>query len=176
MKESVVINGVRWATCNVAEPGTFAANPEDAGMFYQWNRKKAYAATGDVTDWDSSFPTGTEWEKANDPSPAGYRIPTLQEQESLLDKSKVSRTWTTVNGVVGMKFTDKVTGKSVFFPAAGYRSNYDGTLGYAGESGTYWSSTEGDSCNAYGLGFFSSNADVYDGGRPYGQSVRCVAE
>jgi hypothetical protein len=39
--------------------------------------------------------------------PAGFRLPTLQEQKSLLDESKVSRTWTTVNGVAGMKFTDK---------------------------------------------------------------------
>jgi len=38
--EGVVINGVKWATRNVAAPGTFAANPQDAGMFYQWNRKR----------------------------------------------------------------------------------------------------------------------------------------
>ena len=37
--DGVVINGVRWATRNVDKPGTFAANPEDAGMLYQWNRK-----------------------------------------------------------------------------------------------------------------------------------------
>ena len=33
----VVINGVKWATRNVAAPGKFATSPEDAGMFYQWN-------------------------------------------------------------------------------------------------------------------------------------------
>ncbi|MDR0940697.1 MAG: hypothetical protein LBM68_00565, partial [Bacteroidales bacterium] len=91
--ESVVINGVRWATRNVAEPGTFAANPEDAGMFYQWNRKTARAVTGSVTSWDNSYPTGIEWEKANDPCPAGYRVPTLQDQASLLDKPKVTNEW-----------------------------------------------------------------------------------
>ena len=30
-EEGVVINGVRWATRNVAAPGTFIANPQDAG-------------------------------------------------------------------------------------------------------------------------------------------------
>ena len=29
----VVIDGIRWATRNVDAPGTFAENPEDAGMF-----------------------------------------------------------------------------------------------------------------------------------------------
>jgi len=33
----VIINGIKWATRNVDMPGTFAANPEDAGMFYQWD-------------------------------------------------------------------------------------------------------------------------------------------
>ena len=35
----VVINGITWATRNVDEPGKFAARPEDAGMYYQWNSK-----------------------------------------------------------------------------------------------------------------------------------------
>ena len=45
----VVINGVKWATRNLDQPGTFAAKPEDSGMFYQWNRKKAWTVTGDVS-------------------------------------------------------------------------------------------------------------------------------
>lgn len=36
-EEGVVINGIRWATRNIAAPGVFAANPEDAGLFYQWD-------------------------------------------------------------------------------------------------------------------------------------------
>jgi uncharacterized protein (TIGR02145 family) len=172
----VVINGVTWATRNVAAPGTFAANPEDPGMFYQWNRKTAWAATGEVTGWDSSNPTGTEWDAANDPSPAGYRVPTRAELESLLDKSKVRNEWTTHNGVTGRKFTDIATGNSVFFPAAGYRYSFDGALGGAGEYGSYWSSTEGVSSYAYSLSFVSSDASVYFGNRTGGRSVRCVAE
>jgi hypothetical protein len=34
----VVIDGVKWATCNVDSPDTFASDPQSAGMFYQWNR------------------------------------------------------------------------------------------------------------------------------------------
>ncbi|MDR1197516.1 MAG: hypothetical protein LBK94_00690, partial [Prevotellaceae bacterium] len=51
--KSVTINGVKWAACNVDAPGTFAANPEDAGMFYQWNRKVPWSSTGDISDWDA---------------------------------------------------------------------------------------------------------------------------
>jgi uncharacterized protein (TIGR02145 family) len=174
--ESVEINGVRWATRNVAAPGTFAANPEDPGMFYQWNRKTAWAATGSVSGWDSSTPSGTEWEAANDPSPAGYRVPTQEELKSLLDKSKVRNEWTTRNGVTGCTFTDIATGNSLFFPAAGYRFKFDGTLNYSGEFGYYWSSTEGGSNYAYNLGFLSSGAGVYYNYRTDGRSVRCVAE
>jgi uncharacterized protein (TIGR02145 family) len=174
--ESVEINGVKWATRNVDAPGTFAANPEDLGMFYQWNRKTAYAATGSVSGWDRSTPSGTEWEAANDPSPAGYRVPTRAELESLLDKSKVRNEWTTRNGVTGCTFTDIATGNSLFFPAAGYRSTNDGTLYNAGEYGNYWSSTVFVSYSAYYLDFDSSIASVYIDDRTYGQSVRCVAE
>ena len=42
----VLINGVYWASRNVAAPGTFAASPEDAGYFYQWNNKEGWPATG----------------------------------------------------------------------------------------------------------------------------------
>jgi uncharacterized protein (TIGR02145 family) len=176
----VVINGVKWATRNVATPGTFATNPEDAGMFYQWNRKTAWPAVGDITDWDSSIPTGTTWEKANDPSPAGWRVPTETEIKSLLDTDKVYNEWTTINGVNGRKFIDKATGNSLFLAAVGYRSFKDGTLRDAGEDGGCWSSVpfEDSEMGAYHLFFYSDLAVAGVGGthQTYGLSVRCVAE
>jgi len=35
----VLINGVRWATRNLAAHGEFVANPEDFGALFQWGRK-----------------------------------------------------------------------------------------------------------------------------------------
>jgi len=172
----VLINGVVWATCNVDAPGTFAAKPEDPGMFYQWNRKKAWAATGDVTGWDGAMPEGDSWEKANDPSPAGWRIPTRVEIDALLDTKKVSNEWTTENGVNGGRFTDKTSGNSLFLPAAGCRNNRGGALNLAGTDGYYWRSTQKDSYNADYLGFGSDGAYRDDGDRSYGVSVRCVAD
>ncbi|GHT59094.1 hypothetical protein FACS18945_5340 [Bacteroidia bacterium] len=172
----VVINGIKWATRNVDKPGTFAANPGSEGMFYQWNRKTAWAATGSVTNWDSATPAGTEWTAANDPSPAGWRVPTYAEGQTLLNTEKVTSEWTTQNGVNGYKFTDKTTNNSLFLPAAGYRNSSDGTLGDAGSYGNYWSSTQDRRYYAYGLGFYSGYAGWGDGFRSYGFSVRAVAE
>ena len=173
----VVINGVKWATRNVDAFGTFAEKPESAGMFYQWNRPKAWNATdATVTGWDASYPTGTTWEKANDPSPKGWRVPTKEEMDKLFNIEKVSDEWTTQNGVTGRKFTDKATGNSLFFPAAGYRYFSDGTLYYAGTYGDYWSSTGNGSNNAYNLYFLSYFAYVNDYYRTFGLSVRSVAD
>jgi len=173
----VVINGVKWATRNVDAFGTFAEKPESAGMFYQWNRPKAWNATdATVTGWDASYPTGTTWEKANDPSPKGWRVPTKEEMDKLFNIEKVSDEWTTQNGVTGRKFTDKATGNSLFFPAAGWRDDSDGTLYYAGTGGGYWSSAGNGSNFAYGMGFSSDGAGVGNIGRANGLSVRSVAE
>jgi uncharacterized protein (TIGR02145 family) len=150
--ESVVINGVRWATRNVDAPGTFAKNPEDVGMFYRWNRKVGWSSTNPPinsdggTFCDESQPTGNIWEKANDPSPAGYRMPTEAELETLLNVDKVSSQMATINGVSGAQFTDKTSNESVFFPFAGSRYYYDGynrvgKLFDVGSAGFYWCST-----------------------------------
>jgi uncharacterized protein (TIGR02145 family) len=169
--DGVVINGVCWATCNVDAPGTFAATPESAGMFYQWNRRTAWPASGDVTGWDSSIPTGDTWEAANDPSPAGWRVPTLAEIQSLGNTTYVTNEWTTQNGVTGRKFTDKATGASIFLPAAGDRDD-NGALYIAGAVGCFWSSSQFG--NAYVLVFSSTSALTSSRSRSYGYSVRCV--
>jgi len=182
----VVINGVKWATRNVAAPGTFVAKPEDLGMFYQWNRKKAWPTTGEnVTDWDDDESTSGIWEKANNPCPAGWHVPTLDEIKTLSDTDRVSHIWTIKNGIYGRKFTDNATGNSMFLPAAGYRNDY-GTLNYVGTKGVYWSSTESrfisatayildfDAFAAYAEDFFTGEWMRYN--KAYGLSVRAVAD
>ena len=175
--EGVVINGVKWATRNVTAIGRFANKPEDTGMFYQWNCKWPWSATGNVNDWSTDNSAGTVWEKANDPSPAGWRVLTLDEVKSLLDPDKVSSEWTTVNKINGRRFTDKETGNSIFLPAAGSRSYDIGSLNNAGYSGRYWSATQSDSNTAYFLDFDSENAG-WSGfyRRTNGFSIRSVAE
>jgi len=52
----------------------------------------------------------------------------LDEIKTLLDTTKVSNEWITENGINGRKFTDKVTGNSLFLPAAGCRAYGNGTI------------------------------------------------
>lgn len=185
--EGVVINGVRWATRNVDAPGTFAAAPEEAGMFYQWNRKAGWSATNPLvnsdgsTTWDKSTAEGEVWLKANDPSPAGWRIPTIDEIQSLLNTDKVSNVWTTENNVSGRKFTDKTSGNSIFIPAVGRRCRTYSTI-LDKSNGFYWSSSINiiQTYNIiYSYGFeLSSNTATQKNNyyRANGFSIRCVAE
>jgi len=177
-EKGVVINGIKWSTRNVAAPGTFAAKPEDAGMLYRWNRKKAWNTTDSlVSGWDSTIPEGDSWAKANDPCPTGWRVPTQEELESLLSAiSVVSGPLDELNGVTGRYFGSG--DEKLFLPAAGYRDDCTGTLLNAGSFGYYWSSTANSSEDAYSLAFVSGyDAGVYgEGSRSFGFSVRCVSE
>ena len=188
----VLINGVYWASRNVAAPGTFAASPEDAGYFYQWNNKEGWPATGAIgsiiatngtTTWNSSWNGGfitasasDTWATSRDPSPAGYRVPTYAELQTLGDATKVTKAWTTQNSVSGYKFTDRASGNSIFLPASGCRDGSDGTLFGAGLGGYYWNNLAFYASYAYCLGFNSSFDNWNANGRAAGFAVRPVAE
>ena len=172
--KGVTINGIKWATCNVDKPGTFATKPEYTGMFYQWNRNIAYPSTGSITNWDNTVPKGTEWEKINDPCPAGWRVPTFDEIETLSVSNKVSHEWTTTNDRRGRRFTDTTTGNSIFFPAAGTRYDSYGGLYDVNAGGYYWSCTKYSRDSAYYMSFFGGGIEWNGKYRNHGFSVRCV--
>ncbi len=142
----VEINGITWATRNVGAPNTFVDNPEDLGNYYTWNA-------------------------AQNVYPAGWRIPTKEELQTLLDESNVIKIWDDTKK--GYTYTDAVSGESIFLPAAGLNTS---ELKYVGESGYYWSSSEVGG-SGYSLGFsndFRGYVDIYS--RGFGMSVRCVKE
>ena len=145
--EGVVIDGVRWATRNVGAPGTFVENPEDAGMLFQWNRLRGWAATGNLFDCDCSrspdctrcdwnpYPEpGIEWEEENNPCPEGWRVPTFVELESLNSTMAI---WATKNRVGGMLFG--TAPDQIFLPAVGMR-NVIGEPRNDSFRGNYWGS------------------------------------
>ena len=167
----VVINSIRWATRNVNVPGTFVENPEDFGMFFQWNRRRGWEADGAVTRWNSGNATGTEWTAINDPCPVGWRLPTDTELESLEHTGSV---WKMQNGVNGRLFG--TAPYQIFLPAAGLRQTTNGARDNVNSSGHYWSSTAGGATRAMGLGFCSGTSGVNHRTRSEGLSVRCVAD
>jgi uncharacterized protein (TIGR02145 family) len=176
-EKGVVINGVTWATRNVNTPGTFAAKSEDAGMFYQWNKKVGWSTIDSMfnsnggTTWANTYADGDTWAKENDPCPKGWRVPTLEEQESLVNTE--SR-WITQNGINGRIFGDGDT--TLFFPAIGFRSSSNGTPYGVGYHGTYWGASPNGSENAYIMHFHRGHADMAAEYRSFGISVRCVLE
>ena len=173
----VVINGVKWATRNVDKPGTFAAKPEDTGMFYQWNRNVGWSATDSMinsngsTIWDSTLPICDSWEKANVPCPKGWRIPTKEELQSLVNAGSE---WTIQNGVNGRLFGND--DNKLFFPATGCRHYSNGTLGNVGSHSDYWSATINGSEDAYFMYIYCGLASMGSYYRSNGFSVRCVSE
>ena len=142
----VVINGVCWAECNVDEPGTFAATPLSYGMLYTWNQKKAWhLETQDTWGWSGEH--FYEWTVDNDPCPSGWRVPTIEEFQKLLDRSKVTRTYfdivtpevqpTGFRFIGGWKFTDNYSGNSISLVQAGMILSDGDYTKHAATSG-YW--------------------------------------
>lgn len=186
----VIINGIKWATRNVDAPGKFAANPENSGMFYQWNRKVGWSNTDPLvnsnggTTWDTTTPSGTEWESTNNPCPYGWRVPKFNEIELLLDTNYVINEWTQqgtswYDGQPGIRFTDKSNGNSIFLPITYYRSFEKGLLIEPIGWGVYWSGSISGKDNSFLPWYFGFNSRYTDWsvdkkGTAY--SVRCVAE
>jgi len=74
--ETVVINGVTWATCNLCGPGTFVTTPELCGQSYSYMDAKNVC-------------------------PEGWRLPTKEEFEKLIESGTY---WGKLDGVEGRFF------------------------------------------------------------------------
>lgn len=106
---------------------------------------------------------------ANDPCPAGWKVPSQTQWASIYTSFTTPNTWTWAGD--GYK-----VGDSLYLPAAGGRNYSSGSLNDAGRYGYYWCNTV-DSARSYYL--FLSNSNVVSANsnyRTYGFSVRCVSE
>ena len=191
-EEVVIINGIRWATRNVATPGAFAANPESYGSYYQWNR----GTTDWTADWNGigsgSVGPGSvnsrapllgwtgNWARANDPCPTGWHIPSETDFSKLRDQTKVASVWTTINNVNGRRFTDIANSNTLFLPAAGSRDyTLNGNLSSINILGSYWCIPI--EANTYSTSFVIIHANGSDHGwstdyQRNGNNIRCVKD
>jgi hypothetical protein len=130
---------VKWANYNVG-----ATEPEEYGGYYGWADPTGTKTTEKLIYYPSADPpgniSGTEYDIARAQWGGSWRMPTSKECKELFDSCTC--TWTTQNGVDGMKAVGP-NGNSIFLPAAGYRTGTD--FYNAGLIGEYWSGTLVDS-------------------------------
>ena len=184
---------VKWSCCNLG-----STSPTGYGDYYAWGETVGYNGGKTTFSWSnykwcngssstltkycnsSSYGTvdnKTELDVSDDAAyqnrGSNWCMPSYSHFAELINTSKTSTEWTTLNGVSGCKITSKTTGNSIFLPAAGYRS---GTAAYgAGSDCYFWSSSLSTSApNARHLYCSSNNVTTNYSLRYYGRSIRPV--
>ena len=101
------------------------------------------------------------------------RLPITASPNNITMNSAVS---TGNNNVayIGRIFYNPNNKASLFFPAAGNRTNTNGTLAYAGSRGEYWSSSSASAAEGWSLYLDNLLAAQHNETRSYGNSIRCV--
>ena len=170
-----------------AAPNADPITPSDDlnGDYYQWGSKTPAASltefflpapppawTAPAGWYGDKNPAATDAKEKSffDPCPAGYRVPTYDEWQGVLNNN--TRTWISAGVNSGY-----MIGSFLFLPAAGYRSSGTGTLSDRGMYGEYWSSRMrmDDATFAYRLYFYIADAAMSDSrARRLGNSIRCI--
>lgn len=172
-------SGLLWCEHNVG-----ASTPYEDGLYFSWGNVIGHA---DGSGYDFSdavyaetpgasltgnIPVNGTYDLVRHNMGAPCRLPTVGEFQEL--NSNCESEWTDEDGVAGRRFTSRINGNSIFFPASGY---YIGaSLNGRGSLGYYWSSSYYSATSAYSLGFGSSNVNPASnyGYRRYGFSARAV--
>ena len=113
-------SGTLWATCNIG-----ANTPEEYGNYFAWGEVlpktnyslDTYLFSSEADAWES---LDLEHDAANYNWGGNWRIPTKKDFSEIY--TNCTRKVVTQKGVLGLKFTSKTNGNSVFFPAAGCMS------------------------------------------------------
>jgi hypothetical protein len=163
-----------------------ASTPYEDGLYFSWGNVTGHTGTdgydfGESNDGPyaqtpgaaltGNIPANNTYDAARHNMGAPCRMPTVGEFQEL--NAKCDSEWTDEDGIAGRRFTSRINGNSIFFPASGL---YGGTtLYYRGSNGSYWSSSYMSETNAYRLFFSSSNViPASNDFRRYGFTARAV--
>jgi hypothetical protein len=156
---------VLWAATNLG-----AETPSEVGSLVGYGQLDVLKYATDIDDYSVKadiFGGSNDIVAAN-----GYgRMPVADEVKELIQCT--THTWTTVDGVQGIRFT-AANGNSIFLPAAGSRTGQDVTN--EGVAGNYWLGQVDGSNDSFGrtLQFTASSAGLETLGRYVAASVRPV--
>jgi len=112
------------------------------------------ANSGSISGWDTSYAPNGSWsdstKTANDPCPAGYRVPTKAQWRGVVDNNPQSTVGTWLNNATNYT-SARFFGNDLVLSAGGYRTVSTGTLQNRGKEGGYWSSSVSAVDRAWGL-------------------------
>ena len=139
---------VKWCGHNLG-----ATKPEECGSYYRWAEgMDGHSLSGMPTDMEIA---GTDNDVAYKESGGKWKTPTRKQFKELIDRCRWS--WTTYHGTLGCKVTGP-SGKSIFLPGAGRRSDYG--IYNKDAYGYYWTSSKAHYVYAYYLHFNNEDADL----------------
>ena len=171
-------SGLLWCEHNIG-----ATTPYEHGLYFSWGNVTGHAEGSGYDFSDAVYaetpgaaltgniPVNGTYDPARHNMGAPCRLPTVGEFQEL--NSNCDSEWTDEDGVAGRRFTSRINGNSIFFPASGY---YNGTsLDGRGSYGDYWSSSYVSATSAYNLVFISSSVSPANYNiRRYGFTARAV--
>ena len=174
-------SGLLWCEHNVG-----ASTPYEDGLYFSWGNVTGHTSD-DGYDFGTSndgpyaqtpgaaltgnIPTNGTYDAARHNMGSPCRMPTVGEFQEL--NNNCDSEWTDEDGVTGIRFTSRINGNSIFFPASGYRHGTG--LNHRGSYGLYWSASLYAQTGGYYLRFNSTGVNpVHDVDRFGGFSVRAV--
>ena len=171
-------SGLLWCEHNVG-----ASTPYEHGLYFSWGNVIGHAEGSGYDFSDAVYaetpgaaltgnvPVNNTYDMARHNMGSPCRLPTSGEFTEL--NNNCDSEWTDEDGVAGRRFTSRINGNSIFFPASG---TYIGTsLNNRGSNGYYWGSSYNSATKAYSLYFNSSNVyPAYYSYRRLGFTARAV--
>jgi hypothetical protein len=163
-----------WITSNLgSDHQAIAVNDNaeaSAGWYWQFNRKQGYKHDGVtvIPTWTiTNINESSDWIPANDPCNIElgntWRIPTYTE-------------WTNVVEIGGWTDWNGPWNSGLKLHAAGYLISSDGSMSGRGLYGNFWSNTQIGNTRGWFLYFRIGASFMYDYGKVYGLSARCLRE
>ena len=162
-------SGLKWATCNIG-----ASSPSGYGNYYAWGEttsKTIYTEKNSkmYNKKMEDISGNPQYDSARNNWGGSWRLPKENEIKELVRECK----WDciTLDGHMGYKGIGP-NGKSIFLPAAGFRSEADDFT--VGDCGFFWSSTPSQ-WGAESFCFFHNPPNIISRQYYVGQSVRPVS-